>query len=329
VRLFRPEMWVWLLAIPVVAAAWGIHYRYKWRHRAREAAGPGSTTLSRRTRSRRDIATLLMSLVMVTTLGAAMMRPQLRSEERIPTFERRDLILILDQSISMRARDIAPSRFARATEEIQHFLHARPETFDRVGLIGFAERSIVLSYPTDDMDSLSFYLDWARDDRTPLFGTNISEALISALTASRRERQRLPPTFVVISDGDDQSGELARAVAAVRREGIVVHAIGIGTDQRVPMPVPRDDGRDEWLRDDNGDVLRTRFGENTLRQVAMMTGGTYFRSRTGGELLSALESITVEARRQTGWTTRIEYRELYPILLSIGAIGGCFLLALL
>ena len=328
-RLLRPEMAVWLLAAPVAAVGWWMHYRHKWSHRAREAAGAGTAALSRRPRARRDLAALVIGLTMVVALAGAMMRPQLRAEQRIPTFEKRDLILILDQSVSMRARDIKPSRFARAAEEIQNFLHRKPDTFDRVGLVGFAERSIVLSYPTDDMDSLSFYLDWARDDRTPLFGTNISTALASALEVSRREQHRVPPTFVVISDGDDQSAELARIAATVRRQGIVVHTIGVGTDQRIPMPVPRDDGREEWLRDEDGEVLRTRFDENTLRQIATMTGGAYFRSRTGGELLAALKSITVEARRQTGWTTRVEYRDLYPALLLAGALAGCLLLPFL
>src|SRR5688572_13195458 len=149
-------MAVWLLAAPVAAIGWWLHYRYKWSHRASEAAGAGTTARSRRPRARRDLAALVLVIATVLALAGAMMRPQLRAEQRIPTFEKRDLVLILDQSVSMRARDIKPSRFARATDEIQNFLRRKPDTFDRVGLVGFAERSIVLSYPTDDMQSLSF-----------------------------------------------------------------------------------------------------------------------------------------------------------------------------
>src|SRR5215207_2308887 len=133
-------MAVWFLAVPVAAAGWWMHYRYRWRQRARESVSPAALAWSRRTRVRSDLAAFLLVLATTTTLAGAMVRPQLRAEQQTPTFERRDLILILDQSVSMRAKDIPPSRFARATAEIQHFLRNKPETFDRVGLVGFAER---------------------------------------------------------------------------------------------------------------------------------------------------------------------------------------------
>lgn len=328
-RLLRPDMAVWLLAVPVALAGWWMHYLYKWRHRRKDAAGPTTVARSRRTRRGRDMAVLVLAMTSVLLLAGAMMRPQLRTEQAVPVFERRDLILILDRSVSMRARDIRPSRFDRAIDEIQNFLRRKPDTFDRVGLIGFAEQPVVLSYPTDDMESLAFYLDWAREDPTPLFGTNMGEALMSALAAARRDRQPEPPVFVVISDGEDQSGQLRRAVAYVQRARIVVHGIGVGSDDSVPMPLRLDDGREDWLRDLSGQVVRTRFNETTLRELASATSGSYFRSRTGGELLAALDAIAVAERRQSGWTSTVEYRDLYPMLLAGAAAATLALLVLL
>ena len=330
-RFLRPEMAVWLLATPVVVACWILHFQYKRRQHRRATAGIPVSRLrhSRRTSAWRDIATLGLALVTVALLASAMMRPQIRWERQTPTFERQDLVLILDRSVSMRAQDVLPSRFARAVEEIQLFLRRKPDVIDRVALIGFAAASVVLSYPTDDLGSLFFYLDWVRDDPTPLFGTDIGGALGSALTVVQRDPQRVRPVFVVISDGDDQGRELPRATRALASAGIRVNCIGIGSANDVPIPLRVDNGREDFLRDDSGRVLTTRFDESTLRGLAAATGGKYYRSVTGGELRAALDSIAVEARRQIGSTTNIEYRDLYPTLLAAAVALGMWLVALL
>ena len=318
-RLLRPEMAGWLFAIPVAVLSWLLHYRYKWRQRTANGADTTSRVLSRRTTARSDVLVLALSVVTLALLAGALMRPQIPAQRRIPTFDRRDLVLILDRSVSMRARDIQPSRFGRAIDEIRTFLRRKPASIDRVALVGFAGTSVVLSYATDDLGSLFFYLDWLREDPTPFFGTDIGAALTSALTAVRRDPQQVPPVFVLISDGDDQGGHLERAAAALTRANIRVHSIGVGSHESVPMPVPTGDGREEFLRDDVGRILTTRFDEGSLQRLATLTSGRYFRSTTGGELLTALESIALEERRQVGWTTRVEYRELYLALLAAAA----------
>jgi Ca-activated chloride channel homolog len=339
VRILRPDMAAWLLAIPVVIACWILHYQYKWRQRRRAisgalrrgaapAASEGSRR-SRRTTAIRDFAVLGLSVLTVGLLTTAMMRPQVRWERRTPTFERRDLVLILDRSVSMRARDVAPSRFARAVEEIQTFLRRKPDAIDRVALVGFAAASVVLSYPTDDLGSLFFYLDWVRDDPTPLFGTDIGAALTSALSVVRRDPQRLLPLFVLISDGDDEGEELVRAIGEVKRAGIRVNCVGVGASDDVPLPVPAGGGREEFMRDQSGRVLTTRFDEATLQRIASATGGRYFRSVTGGELTSALDSIALEERRQVGSTTSVDYRDLYLVLLAAAVVISAQLVALL
>lgn len=325
-RLLHPDMAVWLLAIPVALFFWWRHFRYKWTWR-----GPmdGRDAYSRRTRKRRDISVATLASLSVGLLVGAMTRPQIRDEERLPVFARRDLVLVLDRSVSMRARDVQPSRFGRAATEIQNFLERKPDGIDRVALVTFAGTSVVLSYPTDDMASLSFYLAWLRDDETPLFGTDISGALATALAVVKRDRQAVPPVLVIVSDGDDDIARVERAAAAITREGIRVHAIGVGSDGSAPMPVPTGGGREEFLRDDRGDLLTTRFDERTLQRLAALTGGLYFRSLTGDELSSALDRIAAVERPQVAWHTTVDYRDLYRLLLGAAAVATVGLVALL
>jgi Ca-activated chloride channel family protein len=321
-RLLQPEMAAWFLAVPLIALCWYAHFLYKW-PRGSRARALRITAISRRSTMRHDVVLLVLSILAVVLLAAAMTRPQLRFARRTPQMERQDLILILDRSVSMRARDIRPSRLGRALDEIKNFLQRKPDTIDRVALLGFASTSVPLSYPTRDLDSIFFYLDWARDDPTPMYGTNIGAALSGALAVARRDPQDgVAPLFVVISDGEDDGAELERAIATFRRDNLRVHAIGIGSYDEVPMPVTGTDGRESFLEDEAGQVLMTRFDESTLQRVAGSTGGRYFRSTTGGELQAALDAAATGERRQVGWATTTEYRDLYLLLLTGAALSS-------
>lgn len=327
-RVLRPELAGWLLSVPVIVLCWYVHYHYKWRRRGPAATAPRARALSRRSTGRHDALVLVLSALTVVLLTGAMIRPQVLVTRRTPELERQDLILILDRSVSMNARDIRPSRLGRALDEIKSFLQRKPDTIDRVALVGFASTSVPLAYPTRDLDSIFFYLDWAREDPTPMYGTNIGGALTSALALARRDPQEgVPPLFVVISDGEDDGQELERAVATFRRENLRVHSIGIGSHETVPMPVRSADGREAFLENEAGQVLMTRFDETTLQQLSGSTGGRYFRSVTGGELRSALDEAAVAERRQIGWVTTTEYRDLYLFLLAGAGISSLGLVA--
>jgi Ca-activated chloride channel family protein len=316
-RLLRPDMAAWLLVVPVVVAAWAVRSAYRWKHRT---MWPLRGAAQRRTGWVREVATVFLAAASVFLLAAALTRPQVRAELSTPVFEKQDLVLILDRSVSMRARDIQPSRFARAVDEIQRFLERKPPTLDRIALVGFAGTSVVLSYPTSDLDSLFFYLDWVRDDPSALYGTDMSSALETALSLAQREgTPRIPPIFVLVSDGEDHGAGLEGTTASVSRAGIRLYTIGIGSAESVTIPVLNDRGREELLRDDSGQVMRTRFEEGTLRRLASMTGGQYFRSVSGVELERALNDIVEDERRQTGSVSRIEYRDIYPLLLAAAA----------
>jgi hypothetical protein len=108
-----------------------------------------------------------------------------------------------------------------------------------------------------------------------------------------------------------------------------VHCIGIGGEEEVPIPIINPDGREAFLRDDAGRVVRTKFEEGTLRQIAAQTGGRYVRSSTGGELAAAIEEIVKGERRVLGWRKTTEYRDLYAMALSAAAVSAALLWLLL
>jgi len=326
--LLRPDLAPWALLVPVIVACGFVHRRLRERFRRRLAIAPRFAGLSRRSTSARDLAVVAAGAVTAALLAAALLRPQAVVTERVPQYERRDLIIMLDRSASMQARDIQPSRFARATAEIRNVLRQKPAGLGRVALIGFADAAVVLSYLTEDTDSVLFYFDWADADATPMFGTNIGAALTSAMDVARKDDRPSRKLFLVVSDGEDFGSELTRALADARARGDQVNCIGIGSDRAVPIPLRTAEGQQMLLRDDTGRPVTTRFTEGTLRRIADATGGRYVRSTSGEELRRAIDDIVGE-RRLIGWQASTGRRDLYPALLAAAALAGAALWVLL
>src|SRR4051812_9750057 len=116
-RFLRLEYLPWWQILPLAIACWGLRYQYVRRMRGKLPVAPRFTRLSRRTTWVREIAVLVLTLVTGGAIVLALLRPQALLTRRTPVLEQQDLILVLDRSASMRAHDIAPSRFARATKE--------------------------------------------------------------------------------------------------------------------------------------------------------------------------------------------------------------------
>jgi Ca-activated chloride channel family protein len=321
VRFLRPEYASWWQLLPVLAACGTIHALYRVRQRRRAALPARFRRLSRRSSWVRDAAIALLSLAAGGAIVFALVRPQAQLTTTAPEFEREDLVIMLDRSASMRAHDIKPSRFSRATDEIRTFLRNKPENIDRVGLVGFAGTSVILSYLTRDLDAVAFYLDWIEGDPQTLLGTNIGAALKNALEVARKDDRKTRKIFVLLSDGEDYGREVSEQLAVYLQEGHRINSIGIGSDEDVPVPEMQVDGKELPLRDEAGQIVRTRFEESTLRDLASASGGRYLRSRTGGDLTKALQQIEQGERRVVGWRTTTEYRDLYPYALGVAALA--------
>jgi Ca-activated chloride channel family protein len=327
-RYLDLEFLRWWQVLPVLVACWAVRYSYVRTVRNQTAVAARFTQLSRRSTRPREFAVLALTLLAAAALVFALLRPQVLLAARIPEIERQDLIVMLDRSASMRAHDIAPSRFSRATLEIRNFLRHKPDGIDRVGLVGFADASLILSYLTTDLDTVAFYLDWIDGDPQTLLGTDIGAALKSGMEVARKDDRRTRKVFLLVSDGEDYGADLNRQLNVFRAQGYRVHCIGIGSDRDVAVPVIGADGKETALRDENGRVVKTRFSEATLRQIAAVTGGRYLRSTTGGELAAGIASIVSSERRVIGWRTTTEYRDLYPAGLAVAgaAVAALWLL---
>ena len=323
-RFLHPELGTWLLALPLAVAWWTFRRSARISFLRSAALGDRARAASRASTTRHDLIALGLALITFAALVGAAMRPQLVVEWRLPELEKRDLVLVLDRSVSMRATDVEPTRFARAIAEIKLFLEEKPEAIDRVALVGFSNAAIAVSHFTSNVDSLFFYLDWMAEDTRPNFGTDIGSALLTASDIIDRDTQPGSKVVLVISDGEDEGDVLQSAVSDLRNKGVTIYSVGVGASRPVDVPVPADDGIGEA-----GWALKVTFNESTLRSIAAAGGGRYYRSQTGRELLAAMRDLASRERRQVGWIQRTDYQDLYMYALGVAAIGACALLVTL
>ncbi len=256
--------------------------------------------------------------VALVVLAAA--RPQAGSQVREVVSQGIDILLAVDLSGSMRSEDFRPrNRLYVAKEVAKEFIRGRQE--DRIGLVAFAARSELVSPLTLDYDGLSSLID-GLDFGQIEDGTAIGSAI--ALAAERlRHATGKSRVVILLTDGINNAGAVDPVTAArlARAVGVRVYTIGAGTEGTAPYPV------DDPVLGRHYVWIQSEVDEATLRQVADITGGRYFRATTPALLaqvyreIGTLEPSRVELRSYTKWA------EVGPALLGAGlALIGLALL---
>ena len=258
----------------------------------------------------------VVRLLALACLVTALARPQ--SGERIAevSAEGVDIMLILDVSGSMQARDLGPaSRLAVAKEVVARFIAGR-ET-DRIGMVVFAAESFTQCPLTLDYDVLLQFLDEIEIAHESWDGTAIGMALINAANRLRdaggeAARGRVA---ILLTDGVNNAGEInpQTAAAAAAAVGVRVYTIGVGAEPRGGMRRAR--GLD--------------FDEETLRAIAAATGGRYYHATSGEKLAEIYAEIGRLEMTEVTSRVHLEYSELYALFLWPGflALAGDFLLS--
>jgi len=201
-----------------------------------------------------------------------------------------DILIALDTSRSMLAEDIQPNRLERAKLAIMDLV-ARAEG-DRVGLVAFSGSAFLQCPLTLDYDAYRQTLETVDTSIIPRGGTNLAAAIAEAEAAfSKKDNFKI---LILITDGEDleQAGiEKAREAA---KSGVKIYPVGVGSRSGELIPVRLPDGSVDFVRDENGDVVKTRLDEATLTTIAQSTGGFYTPLGSTGE---GLERVYQEGLR--------------------------------
>lgn len=207
----------------------------------------------------------------VLFLFAALARPQFGYEWREVKRRGIDILFALDASRSMLAEDVAPNRLERAKLGMLDFVSKLEG--DRVGLMPFAGSAFLLCPLTLDYEAFRQSLDAIDTDIIPRKGTDLASAIREA-TRTFEEAGNNHRILVVITDGEDLQGEALKAAKHAAEDGMVIHTIGIGSAEGELIPIASQSGTD-FLRDQKGELVRSKLDEESLRAIAASTGGLY------------------------------------------------------
>ena len=251
----------------------------------------------------------------------AIARPRSSEQmEKVDT-EGIDIVLAMDVSTSMLARDFAPDRINAAKDIAIEFISQRPS--DRMGIVVFAGESFTQCPLTTDRATL---INLMKEVNTDLLedGTAIGNGLATAV-ARMKDSDAKSRVVILLTDGVNNCGEIAPETAAeiAKTYGVRVYTIGVGANGTAPYPVMTPWG----VQMQN---VKVEIDEKLLSEVAATTGGRYFRATDNTKLAEIYAEINKMEKARTTIDSFPVYKELFGTyaLIALAALLLEFLLKL-
>jgi Ca-activated chloride channel homolog len=265
----------------------------------------------------------------VTAAGivVALARPQWGIVREKVEREGADVVIVLDSSASMSTEDVAPSRFFLARAALLSLV-SRLEG-DRLALVAFEAEAYPLVPLTLDADAVGLFLDTLEPGVVPSPGSSLGVGLARGL-AMFVDKERRNKVLVLVSDGEDLEGEIDAAVRGAREAGVVVHAVGVGTEKGAPVPqVDREGNRAGFKKDEGGSAVISRLHPETLEMIAKATGGRFFLLTPTDTSLAGLAQA-IAGLEQKALAREFAYRkkERFQVPLAIATAAAMLAVAL-
>ncbi|MCI6492401.1 MAG: VWA domain-containing protein [Bacteroidales bacterium] len=304
---------LWLLVIPALLV---LHYIYlelagRHPHMRVSSSVPWTITGTSFMAVLRHLPFLLRTFALVMII-IAIARPRSSTEmEKIDT-EGIDIVLAMDVSTSMLARDLTPDRISASKDIAIEFISQRPS--DRMGIVVFAGESFTQCPLTTDRATL---INLMKEVQTDLIedGTAIGNGLATAV-ARMKDSDARSRVVILLTDGVNNRGEISPQMAAeiAKTYGIRVYTIGVGKEGMAPYPVMTPWGVEVQN-------VKVEIDEALLSDIAQSTGGRYFRATDNTKLAEIYSEINKMEKAKTTVDSFPVYKELYGLYALLALIA--------
>ena len=299
----RPWALLALLIVPLALVVWRALERRRQAESERFASAALLPALVQRMPGRLRLIPAVLLLLGLAALLVGMAKPHAKL-----TVPRHDatVVLVMDVSRSMEAKDVPPSRLFAAVSEANQFLNEIPTRYN-VALVAFGSSAIVSVPPTTDRNLVRQELAQLR----PGEGTAIGDAVLAAAKLGKKQKVVdgvVPPTTaLVISDGARDGGRVAPLTAAKKAKalGVPVSTVLVGTPDGIVTAK---------LTGGYTEQIRVPADPTTLRQIAQTSGGTFYKAPTQ----QALAAVYKKLATRLGHTT--EDRQITDVFAGGGAL---------
>jgi Ca-activated chloride channel family protein len=253
----------------------------------------------------------ILRLIVLTLIIVAMARPRTVDEStRIKTTKGIDIVIAIDVSASMLARDLKPNRLEALKKVASRFILARPN--DRLGLVEYAGESYTKTPLTSDKNIVLSSLKGIKYNTIITGGTAIGMGLATAVNRLKESRAK-GKVIILLTDGVNNSGFIDPKIASelAVEFGIKVYTIGIGSNGMALSPIGiLPDGSFQYGN------IQVEIDEDLLLEIANTTGGKYFRATSNTKLEEIYEEINKLEKTEIEETKYTSYDELFrPFVL--------------
>ncbi len=310
---FAQPIYLWLLLI--VPILWGL-FLYARHCRRRNLAtflpqGYLAELAPEVSRWRPWVKMTLRSLA-VLVLALILARPQLGSRLLTQRAEGVEIMLAVDVSNSMNARDVKPSRLAKTAMMLSKLIEELEN--DKVGLVVYAGEAYLQVPLTTDYGTLKMFINTLNTQMVATQGTNVAQAIAMSQRCLSPE-SNAGQAIILFTDAENHEGDAVEAAKAAAESNIRVNVVGVGTDKPSPIYVGNDN---EYFKDRNGEVVLTQINENVGREIAQAGNGVYVRAdNTNTALEVIIDEVHSMQSAEFVRRTYAEYNEQFPVLAWI------------
>lgn len=249
----------------------------------------------------------------------ALANPQIGSSLEKGKAKGIDMMICIDVSNSMLAKDISPNRLEASKMALNRFvdnLHG-----DRVGIVAFAGKAFVQLPITNDYAAVKMFINYLNPDLIESQGTDVAAALDMAAGSMLPKDEKQNPTkvsrvIILVSDGEDHFPEAVEVAQQIHSLGITIHTIGIGSLRGAPIP----DSRNNYKKDSEGNTVISKLNEAILRDVAQAGGGVYVHADNAnmgfGEIQKKIDNMD-KAELQEITFARYESKFQIPLIIGL------------
>ncbi|MFC6999795.1 vWA domain-containing protein [Rufibacter roseus] len=292
-----------LLAVPFIfLLRWLLHLRLRNKMDVALFEGNANWHWTSMLRYLPDIVFGLFLMLVIVALA----RPQRTNETIELSAEGIDIVLALDVSGSMELTDFSPNRLEAAKRVALDFVDGRVQ--DRIGVVIFAGKSYSLAPLTTDYELVRESIRNIKFGMIPEEGTAIGSAL--AVSINRlRDSDSKSKVVILISDGENTAGSLDPELAAELANAfqLKVYSIGIGKDVTIQLPNDSTGGKPI--------TVQTGLEEKTLRQLASITNGQFFRAQDAGALSQVFQRIDTLEKTEVKEARYRDTHDFYQVYL--------------
>jgi Ca-activated chloride channel family protein len=322
---FAQPQFLWLLLVLPPGVLLFLTWGARMRRRLREQFIPPRLLdhlLSGWSPARQRARVLLMTAA-VALLVLALARPQWGYTWEEVRQRGLDIVVAVDVSRSMLTADVTPNRLARAKLAVLDLL--RMARTDRFGLVAFAGSAILQCPLTWDDSVFRQALDTLEVGIISDTGTSLAAALDTALRAFQEDTDNYR-VLVLLTDGEDHEGGALEAARRAAARGVRLFTVGVGTPEGELLRVRDSQGREIYVRDAEGNVVKSRLNESLLQQMAAATQGGFYLPLQGPRVMEMLyERGLAPLPRREGtekFVKRMREQYHWPLGLALLLLAG-------